>query len=377
MISTVPVPLSGGREYNIHIGSGLLSQAGALLKNVARSARVVVITQPRIEALWGAPLRQSLLLAGFDAPDVVTFPAGERFKTLATMARLCDKLYNLSATVDRKTLVVALGGGVVGDVAGFVAASYLRGLDYVQVPTTLLAMVDSSVGGKTGVDFRDGKNLVGAFYQPRCVIADIDTLKTLPRRELRSGMGEVVKYGVIRDPSLLLPEALDLMQPDRVISVVRRSCEIKAAVVSADEREETGLRAILNYGHTVGHALEAATGYRRYKHGEAIAIGMAAAACIGQAAGVTPPVVRDTVIASCRAQGLPTGRPAEIPAEVLLDLMLRDKKAEGGSTRFVLARDLGNVELMGGISEKTVRAGLSLQDDICGREMPAGSDAIN
>ncbi len=376
MISTVPVPLSGGREYDIHIGASLLSQAGELLRKVARSPRVVVITQPRIDALWGDPLRKSLLGAGFDSPDTVTFPAGERFKTLTTMARLCDKLYNLSATVDRKTLIIALGGGVVGDVAGFVAASYLRGLDYVQVPTTLLGMVDSSVGGKTGVDFRDGKNLVGAFHQPRCVIADIDTLKTLPRRELRSGMGEVVKYGVIRDPSLLLPEMLDLAQTERVRDVVKRSCEIKAAVVSADEREETGLRAILNYGHTVGHALESATCYRRYKHGEAVAIGMAAAACIGDVAGITPSAVRDTVIASCRAQGLPTRRPAEIPAEVLFDLMLRDKKAEGGSARFVLARDLGDVELMGGISEKTVRAGLSLQDEICGREMPAGSKAI-
>ncbi|MES2460204.1 MAG: 3-dehydroquinate synthase [Armatimonadota bacterium] len=375
MTTTVNVPLSGGREYDIHIGPGLISQAGFLLRTIARSSRVVVITQPRIAALWGEPLRHSLVEAGFDTPDFITFPAGERFKTLATMARLCDKLYNLSATVDRRTLVVALGGGVVGDVAGYVAASYLRGLDYAQVPTTLLAMVDSSVGGKTGVDFRDGKNLVGAFHQPRCVIADIDTLKTLPRREFRSGVGEIVKYGVIRDPSLLLPIALDPTKADIVSHVVQRSCEIKAAVVAMDEREETGLRAILNYGHTVGHALESATRYRRYKHGEAVAIGMASAACIGEAAGVTPSGVRDAIIASCRAQGLPTMRPAEIPADALLDLMTRDKKAEKGTARFVLARDLGDVELMGGIDEKTIRAGLSLQDRVCGSDESMESEA--
>jgi 3-dehydroquinate synthase len=208
------------------------------------------------------------------------------------------------------------------------------------------------------------------------VIADIDTLKTLPRRELLSGMGEVVKYGVIRDPSLLLPKALNISQADVVSNVVQRSCEIKAAVVSADEREETGLRAILNYGHTVGHALESATNYRRYKHGEAIGIGMVAAACIGEIAGVTPPGVRDAVIASCRAQGLPTVRPAEIPVEMLLELMTRDKKAEGGSVRFVLARGLGDVELMGGINKETIRAGLSLQDRICPQEKPLESDAV-
>ena len=227
-------------------------------------------------------------------------------------------------------------------------------------------MVDSSVGGKTGVDFRDGKNLIGAFHQPRSVIADVDTLKTLPRREFRSGMGEVVKYGVIRDPSLLLPKALEMLQTDIVSHIVRRSCEIKAEVVVADEREETGLRAILNYGHTVGHALESATNYRRYKHGEAVAIGMAAAACIGEAAGITPSDVRKTVIAACRAQGLPTARPAEISVESLLMLMMRDKKTEAGKIRFVLARGLGDVELMSGMNQESVRAGLVLQDRVCG-----------
>ena len=371
--TTVAVPLSGGREYDIHIGAGLLSEAGRILQKVARSGRVVVITQPRIAALWGGPLEESLRSAGFETTDFVTFAAGERFKTLGTMARLCDKLYNLSVTVDRKTLVVALGGGVVGDVAGYVAASYLRGLDYVQIPTTLLAMVDSSVGGKTGVDFRDGKNLIGAFHQPRSVVADIDTLKTLPYREFRSGMGEVVKYGVIRDPSLLLPRALDTSQMKMVSHIVRRSCEIKAEVVVADEREEAGLRAILNYGHTVGHALESATGYRRYKHGEAISIGMAAAACIGEVAGITPPGVRETVIASCRTQGLPVARPAKISVDDLLTLMVRDKKTEAGNIRFVLARGLGDVELMSGINQESVRAGLALQDKVCGH---AESDAV-
>ncbi|MBC8102642.1 MAG: 3-dehydroquinate synthase [Cytophagales bacterium] len=366
--TTVSVALSGERGYEIQIGSGLLSTAGERLQRVARSGHVVILTQPKIAALWGGALRDSLCAGGFDAPDLVTFPAGERFKTVATMARLYDKLYNLPRTVERRTLIVALGGGVVGDVAGFVAASYLRGLDYVQVPTTLLAMVDSSVGGKTGVDFRDGKNLIGAFHQPRAVIADLETLKTLPSREFRSGLGEVVKYGVIRDPSLLAPNRLEVSQSEALAEMVRCSCEIKAEVVSADEREESGLRAILNYGHTVGHALESATRYRRYKHGEAVAIGMAAAACIGEAAGVTPVPVREAVIAACRVQALPVKRPSDVPVEDLIALMARDKKAEGGVVRFVLARSLGKAELMGGITETMLRAGLALQDEVCGRE---------
>ena len=342
----VDVALSQGRGYEIALAPGSLLAAGEWLRGIARGQRVVVLTDRRVGARWGAPLSQSLSEAGFQV-DTIAFAGGETRKSLATIAALYGQLYNLSG-IDRKTLLVALGGGVVGDMVGFVAATYLRGLDYVQVPTTLLAMVDSSVGGKTGVDFREGKNLVGAFHQPRGVLIDPDTLSTLPRRELRSGMAEVIKYGIIRDPELLESvrahgEAI-FRDPGALEEIAARSCEIKAAVVTADEREETGLRAILNYGHTIGHALEGATGYRRYKHGEAIAIGMVSAACIGEAAGVTPAGVRFALTGALRALKLPTALPSDIDDQTLIALTARDKKAVAGEAHFVLAEALGRVE---------------------------------
>jgi 3-dehydroquinate synthase len=374
--TTVHVPLSGGREYDIHIGAGLLARAGELLKSVARSPRAVIVTQPKIAALYAPALSHSLVGAGFETPDVVTFPAGERHKHLGTVTRLCGALYDLPVAVDRRTLIIALGGGVVGDVAGFLAAMYLRGLDYVQVPTTLLAMVDSSVGGKTGVDLKAGKNLVGAFHQPRAVLADTDTLKSLPAREFTSGMAEVVKYGVIRDPELLQTMtrgaegegamAGSWSSPARLADIVRRSCEIKADVVANDELETTGLRAILNYGHTIGHALESVTNYRRYKHGEAVAIGMVAAACIGEAVGVTPEPVRQRIVGALRWQRLPLAVPDDIAADDLIALTGRDKKAERGRAKFVLARALGDVYLTGDVDEAAVRAGLARQKQLYG-----------
>ena len=354
------VPLSGGRDYKVLIGGGLLETLGEELSQVARSKRAVVITQPGIARRWGAPVVESLENAGFDV-SVIEFPAGERHKHLKAIARLYERLYTLPG-IDRKTVLVALGGGVVGDMAGFVAATYLRGMDCVQVPTTLLAMVDSSVGGKTGVDFRAGKNLIGAFHQPRLVLADPATLSTLPRREVRSGLAEVIKYGVIREPELLVfirERAKNLLagDADALGFLVERSCAIKAEVVCADEREETGLRAILNFGHTIGHALESATSYRRYKHGEAVAIGMMAACAIGEAAGVTPEEVTEEVLATLKAVGLPTALPDDIDDAALICLTARDKKAAGGRARYVLARGPGEVALAD-VSSETVEAGL-------------------
>jgi 3-dehydroquinate synthase len=349
-VTTVAVGLAGGRGYEIQIGAGLLTQAGPGIAAVARSSRVVVITQPPIARHWGAPLRESLTAAGLDVSEIV-YPSGERHKHLRTIARLYERLYNLPG-IDRKTLLVALGGGVVGDMAGYVAATYLRGMDYVQVPTTLLSMVDSSVGGKTGVDFLEGKNLIGAFHQPRLVVADTDTLTTLPARELRSGLAEVVKYGVIRDPALL-----DTVQGVDRERLVERSCQIKADVVAGDEKEESGLRAILNFGHTVGHAIEGATAYRRYKHGEAIAIGMVAASLIGEEAGVTPPEVTVRLRAVLTALGLPTALPKDIDDATLIALTARDKKASGGVARYVLAQKLGIVALQD-VPAATVAAAL-------------------
>ncbi|MDX1933845.1 MAG: 3-dehydroquinate synthase [Capsulimonadales bacterium] len=358
---TVPVALSGGRNYIIHIDSPV--PLGERLAEVARSRRLVIITQPKIAQGLGAALANTLHREGYGPIPILTFPSGERYKTLRTVERLCDGLYALEPAIDRKTLVIALGGGVVGDVAGFVASLYLRGLDYVQVPTTLLAMVDSSVGGKTGVDFRAGKNLIGAFHQPRAVWIDTRALSTLPPREFRAGLAEVIKYGVIADPALaemLSREAEGILERDSALigEIVRRSCEIKAEVVTRDEFETTGLRAILNYGHTIGHALEAVTQYRRYKHGEAVAIGMMAAARIGEVYGRTPPEIGDRLQALLDRYRLPTTLPEDILPETLVPLLGRDKKAEAGRARFVLARDWGNVELVSDVDEATILAGL-------------------
>jgi 3-dehydroquinate synthase len=357
----IDVPLSSGRDYRILIGGGALPSLGAELLAVARSRRAVVVTQPGIAKHWAAAVLESLQAAGFDV-SLIEFPAGERHKHLATIARLYERLYNLPG-IDRKTTLVALGGGVVGDMVGFVAATYLRGMDYAQVPTTLLAMTDSSVGGKTGVDFRAGKNLIGAFHQPRLVLVDPATLSTLSKREVRSGLAEVIKYGVIREPELLAfvrERAKGLLSgdADALSHIVERSCAIKAEVVCADEREETGLRAILNFGHTIGHALESATNYRRYKHGEAVAIGMMAACAIGEEAGVTPGELTEEIRATLNSVGLPIALPDDIDDETLIELTARDKKASAGRARYVLAHRAGEVALTD-VAPETVEAGLN------------------
>jgi 3-dehydroquinate synthase len=302
--------------------------------------------------------------AGFGPVPVATFEAGEAYKTLDTVINLCNALYEIAPPLDRKTLLIALGGGVVGDVAGFVAGIYLRGLDYIQIPTTLLAMVDSSVGGKTGVDLKSGKNLVGVFHQPKAVLIDPDVLQTLPQAETNAGLAEVIKYGVIADPPLFAPlaqfaTASGAEKANALSVLVARSCEIKANVVAQDELEETGLRATLNFGHTVGHALESATEYTRFRHGEAVAMGMMAACYIGEAHGTTRPNVTQTVQTALKLHQLPTHIPADLPAPMLLPLLGRDKKAQNGRARWILAQDVGHVALFDDVSDQTVQAGLA------------------
>ena len=373
---TVPVALSEGRSYDIHIGAGLLTQtgeiAGEVLSGGLQKRQAVIITQPKIAERYGSTVAHSLHDAGFALTQTVTFPDGESYKTLATVEELCGKLYDLPVAVDRKAVVIALGGGVVGDVAGFVASLYLRGLPYVQIPTTLLAMVDSSVGGKTGVDFKSGKNLIGAFHQPRSVVVDPDVLRSLPLREIKAGMAEVIKYGFVSDPEFLqyaVNAAPTLLGRDGVrrnvhalacIShIVRRSCEIKADIVTRDEFETSGLRALLNYGHTIGHALESATNYTRFRHGEAVGIGMMAAAFIGEARGITPPEIAQQTRAALQAYGLPTALPADINPADLIGLLGRDKKAEAGHAKFVLLQAVGNAGVWGDVSETMIHQGLA------------------
>lgn len=330
------------------MGDGLLNELADLLAHRCAATRYAVIADSTVAPLYGARVTAAL---GAAAPAAVfTFPAGEWNKTRETWADLTDGL--LAAGLGRDAAILALGGGVVGDVAGFVAATYLRGIPYVQLPTSLLAMIDSAVGGKTGVDTKFGKNLVGAFHQPRAVIADVATLQTLPPVQVAAGMAEALKHGAIADAEyfrrlLAARQAILRRDPAALFEVVAGSIAIKAAVVSADERER-GRRAILNFGHTVGHALEATLGYQ-ILHGEAVAIGMAAEAGLGRRLGVTDADVVDALTEALAAFQLPLVPPAEIDVERALEAMRQDKKVRSGSVRFALPRRLG--EMAGSVSD--------------------------
>ncbi len=335
----------GARSYSILIGSQLLGQLGRRCQRLALGRRCAVITDTNVGPLYGERALGSLGGAGFE-PVLITLPAGEQAKRIATVASCYDQL--AAHRLERRSFVVALGGGVVGDVAGFVAATYLRGMALVQVPTTLLAQVDSSVGGKVGVNLRAGKNLVGAFHQPRLVLADLSVLDTLAPREYRAGLAEVVKYGIIQDAAFFRRLERDLpmlrsRDPRTLAGVVARCCEIKAAVVGADETE-SGLRAILNFGHTIGHGLEAISRYGRYLHGEAIAIGQVAAAELSVAQAGFPAADAERIRRWMVGAGLPVSVRLRGPQwAALLAAMRLDKKVSGGEIRFVLARALGEV----------------------------------
>jgi 3-dehydroquinate synthase len=340
----VPVPL-GERSYSILIGQDLLPGLGRECADLKLGRRCAVISDARVAPKYGKTAITSLKNAGFE-PVLVRIPAGETAKRLRVVESCYDQL--AKHRLERSSFIVALGGGVVGDLAGFVAATYLRGIDFVQVPTTLLAQVDSSVGGKVGVNLAAGKNLVGAFYQPRLVLCDVDTLRTLPQREFRAGLAEVVKYGIIYDASFFekleadLPRLLKL-DNEVLVEVIGRCCEIKAEVVSKDEREG-GLRAILNFGHTIGHALEATSGYGKYLHGEAISIGqMAAAGLSNWYTGLSGSEVR-RVWTIFKKAGLPvTSRVTRPKFRKLVEAMQLDKKVSDGEVKFVLAKRIGEV----------------------------------
>jgi 3-dehydroquinate synthase len=338
----VNVPL-GTRSYSIHVGSGLLSKLGAHCERLGLGERCAIVMDRTVAKHYGRAAWNALAKAGFEAA-LVTVPAGEKSKNLRAAAETYDLL--AAHRLERKSFIVALGGGVVGDLAGYVAATYLRGIAFVQVPTTLLSQVDSSVGGKVGVNLKSGKNLVGAFHQPRLVLCDLDTLATLPEREFRAGFAEVIKYGVICDRELfdrLEREMPRLLGRDAaaLAPVIARCCEIKAGIVGKDETD-TGLRSILNFGHTIGHAIEAVSGYGKFLHGEAIAIGQVFAARMS--ASVLGLSSRDAgrVEQLLESAGLPTHiRLTSAGRSKLLDAMKLDKKVAGGEVRFVLAKRIG------------------------------------
>ncbi len=332
----------GDRSYPIYVGDGILSRAGDFLQRAGLRGKVAVITNPTVAQLYLDPIHESLSGAGFDVTPVLV-PDGEQHKDLRSLSVIYDRL--IAERFERRSCVLALGGGVVGDLAGFAAATFLRGIAYVQVPTTLLAQVDSSVGGKTGVNHQEGKNLIGAFYQPRLVLIDVAVLQSLPRREFIAGLAEVIKYGVIDDPALfqLLEEKIaKLTSLDRALltQVIATSCAIKAKVVEQDEREND-YRAVLNFGHTVGHALEAATNYQKYLHGEAVAIGMTQAAAISVQQGFCDQRSLERIRKLIKKAGLPLEIPREVSMQNLIQGMEVDKKSAGGKIKFVICTGIG------------------------------------
>jgi 3-dehydroquinate synthase len=360
MIETVAVPL-GARAYDVRIGEGLLATAGAEIAPLLGRPRVAILTEERVAALHLAALRAGLAAAGISSA-VLELPPGEASKDWSTLASAVEWL--VAQKVARDDLVVAFGGGVIGDLAGFAAAILRRGVGYVQIPTTLLAQVDSSVGGKTGINSTQGKNLIGAFHQPRRVLADTALLDTLPQRDLLAGYAEVAKYGLLGDAGFFgwLEEngaALRAGDPAARLHAVRRSCEMKAEIVVRDETEQ-GDRALLNLGHTFGHALEAATGYTdRLLHGEGVAIGCQLAFDLSARLGLCPQEAPARVAAHFRAMGLRelADIPGALPdAEALVGLMGQDKKVRDGRLAFVLARDIGAACVVRDVDLDVVRA---------------------
>jgi 3-dehydroquinate synthase len=331
---TVRIEL-GDRGYDIVIGSGLLADH-KVWDGLPRAATALVVSNTQVEPLYGERLRAALR-GRYGAVHTVVLPDGEVHKDWPTLNRIFDAL--LERGCDRKTVLFALGGGVVGDMTGFAAACYMRGVPFVQVPTTLLAQVDSSVGGKTAINHPLGKNMIGAFYQPERVVCDLDTLASLPARELSAGLAEVIKYGPIADMGFLEwiesnIDALVARDPQALAQAVRRSCEIKASVVSQDERE-SGLRAILNFGHTFGHAIEAGLGFGEWLHGEAVGCGMVMGAHLSRRLGLVDAAFVERLTALIRKAGLPVTGP-RLGTERYLSLMRLDKKSESGEIRFVV-----------------------------------------
>jgi len=352
MQTVIPVPLPQN-AYNVVLASGGLQQIGPYLQDPAivspaLGKKVLIVSNPQIWKYYGETVAASLKASGFDVALCI-LPAGERYKTLRSIEKIFDAA--LAHRLERSSTMVALGGGVIGDMTGFAAASWLRGISVVQIPTTLLAMVDASIGGKTGVNHPKGKNLIGAFHQPRLVLIDPDTLNTLPAREFRAGMAEVIKYGVIWDAELFDKlEASTRLDQRRYLStellmeILRRSCQCKVDVVSQDEKE-SGLRAILNYGHTIGHAIESLTNYRTFNHGEGVGLGMIAVGEIAVQLNLWTKDCADRQYQLIQKAGLPTQLPASFNTEAVLDMLTTDKKVKAGRIRFIMPTAIAKVEI--------------------------------
>jgi 3-dehydroquinate synthase len=356
MAVTIPVILPTS-HYSVVIQPQGLQQVGEQCRQLKLGAKIMVVSNPEIFAQYGATVVQSLTVAGFQVSTCI-LPAGEQYKNFDSLQNIYDAA--IDQQLERSSTLLALGGGVIGDMTGFAAASWLRGINFIQVPTSLLAMVDASIGGKTGINHPRGKNLIGAFYQPRLVLIDPDVLQTLPLREFRAGMAEVIKYGIIWDAELLemLENAPQLdsfaeLNTQLVSEILRRSAQAKVDVVSQDEKE-AGLRAILNYGHTIGHAVESLTGYTVVNHGEAVAIGMVAAGKLAVAAQMWNQADADRQDAVIQKTGLPTKLPANLGIDQMVAALSLDKKVQAGRVRFVLPTKVGHATVTDTIANTLV-----------------------
>jgi len=339
--------------YPALVGSNLLHQIGKHTRRHLPCKKCAIISDTNVAARLADLVKESLASANFQ-PTLITIPAGEKSKTLAQAGAICDQM--IAAGLDRQSFVVGLGGGVIGDISGFVAAIYHRGIPHVQVPTTLLAMVDSSIGGKTGVNTRDGKNLIGAIHHPSLVIDDLDVLKSLPQREFNQGFAEIIKHAVIADAKMFrglqqwkASEALALQK------LIKRNIQIKSNIVVKDERDQNGKRAVLNFGHTVGHAIERAGGYRKFLHGEALSLGIIAACDISTKRVGLPPDQRDAIVDLLRRFQLPTSLRRNFPRKKILDAVKFDKKFEGGKVRFIVTPQIGTAHVSRDVTMKDVR----------------------
>jgi 3-dehydroquinate synthase len=340
-------------SYSALVGSGLLEQFGECVRKYLLRKTCAIISDTNVAPLFGDRIKRSLESANFQ-PTLIAIPAGEKSKTLEQVGAICDEM--IAAGLDRQSFVIGLGGGVIGDISGFVAAIFHRGIPHVQIPTTLLAMVDSSIGGKTGVNTAAGKNLIGVVHHPSFVIDDVDVLRTLPQREFNQGFSEIIKHAIIADAKMFstlqswkASDALALQQ------LIRRNIEMKAAIVEQDEQDRIGERAILNFGHTVGHAIERAGDYEKFLHGETVSLGIVAACAISIRRAGLPPDQRDAIVDLLRRFNLPTHLPPDFPREKILDALKFDKKFEGGKIRFVVTPRIGSAHLSSDVTLDDIR----------------------
>jgi len=331
-----------GHNYPLLIGAGPLEQLGEHVGKYLTAKTCAIVTDNNVGPLFAGRIKRSLTSAGFK-PTLITIPAGEKSKTLKQAGAICEQM--IAAGLDRQSFIIGLGGGVIGDISGFVAAIYHRGIPHVQIPTTLLAMVDSSIGGKTSVDTRAGKNLIGAFHHPSLVIDDVDVLKTLPRRQFNQGFAEIIKHAMIADAKMFKQlqswEARSPRRPLALQQLICRNIKIKSKIVAKDERDRTGERAVLNFGHSVGHAIERAGNYRKFLHGEALSLGIVAACAVSIKRAGLSPGQRDAVIDLLRRFDLPTRLPKNLPREKIFKALKFDKKFEAGKIRFVVTPRIG------------------------------------